>query len=211
MTDLNPFVSIALGIVGVVGALVSILAWCPSGGSLASWVRTFVAALCILAIFGSIALLILRPVMLKRYLGALVRRAAEYEITIYQSPEAFPPGSLYRYFLPMQEGGQQVPTINRSVRRLLRHGWHYAQVSRLDSFKVISVTLEGDGADVATTERWYLPLLDKYGEEVTSVGGHHRDPWLPSSSGTKPVHYFLVRRGNQWLIKQTSDVYVKYD
>lgn len=202
-------VSIILAFVSATGVVVTIFGWRPKAPRALVRLRYGLLGVCTVAVLACLLLLILRP-SINRQLAWVVRQAAEYEMAIYKNPEDFRPENTREYYLATDDGGRQVPRIAEAVARLTRHHWHYGQTSRLYPFRILEIQVDPGKAYVTTSERWYVPLVDNYGQDVVSVNGHPYNPWLPSREGTNTVHYWLVQRDGKWLVRETSDVYAKY-
>lgn len=128
----------------------------------------------------------------------VVRDSQIYEdLTLYTSPQVPGPEVLYKYWLPVDEGGKEITNVINSVKRLQSKDWHYGKESRIEVFDFIYVRIfaPGNYAEAGTLERWYLPL---YQSNETRVPD--RNVYL----GPYTVDYTLRKLSGRWLIEETT-------
>lgn len=135
---------------------------------------------------------------------AQLKRALVFEmLTIYEKPEEFEKdkrGQLGQYWVPAEQGGEEVSKIEQAVANLLARGWHYRDDSRCESLEFVSVTPSGESMDIETREHWYVPVIDKTGKLVLERNTNQR--W--------DIVYGMRKINGSWLIEKSNGPYVKH-
>jgi transcriptional regulator with XRE-family HTH domain len=128
----------------------------------------------------------------------LIHQATDAEMAWYKDPTGDHRPVLLLHFVPSERGGDRLPRIERTIKRLNDENRRFADAAQ-KALTVVKISMDpdGQGASVDTVEYWYQPLLQLIdGEEqrIPAPAGHPQQ-----TSG--PQLYRLQKLDGRWYIQ----------
>lgn len=120
------------------------------------------------------------------------------EYTVFcADPQRFEPIQLTGYWLPTENGGEEIKEVEKSIQRLKTNNWHLGPETKAEIFEILEVHIyaPGDSALVRSRERWRLQYLNADGTPVKNKNIFY---------GPYDVYYDLRLSGGKWLIGSST-------
>jgi len=118
-------------------------------------------------------------------------------LTIYTNPRGFDRSQLARYWVPAEEGGQEIKVVERAIDGLITRGLHFCPGSKAEmfEFRYARILAPGDISEVGTMERWHIPHCHEDGSLA---------PEINVNLGPIQVDYRLRKINGVWLIQENT-------